>query len=202
MLAPLNPMPPIPIGPNHPGSFGVDRHKHVHTGVDLYAPHGCPVKAMEAGKVISVAWFTGEPVLMPWWNNTAAVYVEGASGVFNYGEIEEIFGLKNGDMVEQGQILGHVLTVLKHAKGRPMSMLHVELYDHGWTDTWGEWKIGDPKPVHLKDPTPYLLTIPETQVADADPYRDSAALYKELNQKEHEAWRQIRAEEAEKDIPL
>jgi hypothetical protein len=34
LIAPLSPMPSIPVGPNHPGSFGFNRHQHVHTGID------------------------------------------------------------------------------------------------------------------------------------------------------------------------
>ena len=178
LVSPLEPMPSIPIGNKHPGSFGINRHQHVHTGVDLYAPYGCPVRAMETGKIIAIKWFTGPNINMPWWNNTRAVYVEGETGVFNYGEIQEFPNLKVGDFVEQGQPLGHVLIVLKKFKGRPMSMLHLELYDHGYIDTWGEWKIGESKPIHLKDPTPYLLSIPNTVPCTIDPYLDCVGLVK------------------------
>lgn len=58
LIAPLFPMPYVPIA-NHPGSFGINRHQHVHTGIDLYAAYGCPVRAMEAGKIIAIEWFTG-----------------------------------------------------------------------------------------------------------------------------------------------
>jgi hypothetical protein len=131
---------------------------------------------METGRIISIQWFTGPSVEMPWWNDTRAVYVEGEAGVFNYGEIQEAPGLKTGMMVKQGQILGHILIVLKKFKGRPMSMLHIELYDHGYTDSWGEWKIGETKPEHLHDPTPHLLCIPGTNAYPTDPYLDSVAL--------------------------
>jgi murein DD-endopeptidase MepM/ murein hydrolase activator NlpD len=186
---PLNPMPRIPVaipddkGTIHPGSFGIDRHQHVHTGVDLYAAYGTPVRAMEDGNIIQISWFTGPSIDMPWWNDTRAVYIEGIIGVFNYGEIQELPTLKVGDTVKAGDLLGYVVTVLRKWKGRPMSMLHVELYDHGYTDDWKEWKIGDPKPEHLKDPTPYLLTINQNKnlyqnVLDrgilGDPYKDSA----------------------------
>jgi len=184
LTAPLDPMPLIPVGPNHPGAFGITRHQHIHTGVDLYAPHGSPVRAMEAGKVISIAWFTGPSINMPWWNDTRAVYIEGETGVFNYGEIQEFPTLQIGDTVKQGQIIGSVMTVLKKFKGRPMSMLHLELYDHGYTDTWGEWKIGTPKPEHLQDPTRYLLDPAFTGknslvnlIQQEDPYAESASEY-------------------------
>lgn len=175
LISPIEPMPYVPIG-EHPGSFGISRHQHVHTGVDLYAPYGCPVRAMESGKIIAINWFTGPSVNMPWWNDTRAVYIEGETGVFNYGEIQELPHLKVGDKIERGQFIGYVLIVLKKIKGRPMSMLHVELYDHGYTDTWGEWKIGDEKPIHLQDPTPHLLSIPNVISYKYDPYVDCVKL--------------------------
>jgi len=178
---PIDPMPNIPLGPKHPGAFGINRHQHVHTGVDLYAPHGCPVRAMEAGKIIQISWFTGAPIDMPWWNDTRAVYIDGPTGVFCYGEIQEYPNLKVEDTVEEGQVIGYVLTVLKKYKGRPMSMLHLELYDHGYTNIWREWKIGDPKPEYLQDPSKFLFDeIEGTQYVTEDPYKDSAEYYKKL----------------------
>jgi murein DD-endopeptidase MepM/ murein hydrolase activator NlpD len=192
LYPPLDPMPQIPVslpdlcGLVHPGSFGIDRHQHVHTGVDLYTAHGMPVRAMEDGKVIQISWFTGPSINLPWWNDTRAVYIQGRYGVFNYGEIQEVPTLKVGDTVKAGYLIGHVMTVLRKWKGRPMSMLHVELYDDGYVDDWKEWKIGDPKPEHLKDPTPYLLTIPGTppnerscldRLVQGDPYKHSADYY-------------------------
>lgn len=174
---PLDIIPPIPIGKAHPGSFGVDRHKHVHTGVDLYTAHGTPVKSMEDGIVISIEWFTGSSIGMPWWNDTRAVYIEGSRGVFCYGEIQEAPGLEVGKKVSQGQYIGHVLTVLRRYKGRPMSMLHLELYDHGYKDDWREWKIGDPKPEHLKDPTPYLIAADLCKTIHEDPYKESHSIF-------------------------
>ena len=155
--APLLCMPSIPVGEKHPGSFGYVRRHDVHTGIDLYAPVGSPVFAMEEGKVIEKAWFTGEKIGMSWWENTRAVYIEGESGVFNYGEIVEHHTLKVGDTVSRGEFIGHVVQVLKNYKGRPMSMLHLELYDHGYIDDWGPWEVGQPKPEHLKNPTDLIL---------------------------------------------
>jgi murein DD-endopeptidase MepM/ murein hydrolase activator NlpD len=179
-IAPLEPMPPIPLGLVHPGAFGIDRHLHVHTGVDLYAPYGCPVYAMESGKIVHIEWFTGPSIAMPWWNDTRAMYIEGDTGVFNYGEIQELSCWKVGDTVEAGDVLGYVVTVLRKYKGRPMSMLHVELYDHGYKDDWGEWKIGTPKPEHLKDPTNYLMSIYGAHTISYDPYLKSVEAYNTL----------------------
>jgi len=185
LIAPLRPMPPIPMGKSHPGAFGINRHLHVHTGVDLYAPFGCPVMSMEDGIVIKTDWFTGPSINMPWWNDTRAIYVEGQSGVFCYGEVQELYPIiKKGSKVKQGDIIGYVLCVLKKYKGRPMSMLHLEQYSPGYTDTWGEWKIGEQKPVHLYDPTPFLLTIENITTINYDPYIDSANEYKKLKETE------------------
>ena len=173
MRAPLYPMPTIPSG-EHPGAFGAIRHQHVHTGVDLYAPYGCPVTAMESGRIVRIDYFTGSIVNMPWWNNTMAVYVEGETGTFCYGEIQPLV-TEVGANIQEGDIVGYVVTVLKKYKGRPMSMLHIELYDHGYTDDWGEWKIGEPRPKHLQDPTSFLEKF-GTKVS-FDPYIKSAELY-------------------------
>jgi hypothetical protein len=184
LIPPLTFMPPTPVyNPSvrmpHPGSFGIPRHEHVHTGIDLYAPMGTPVHAMEDGLVIRVAWFTGAAIQMPWWMDTMAVYVEGDTGVFCYGEIEPCVTEKQ--IVKKGDMIGCVIPVLKKWKGRPMSMLHLELYDHGWTDTWGEWKIGAPKPEHLQDPT---HIIPSVSYLDYDPFADTAEEWKKLFSKE------------------
>lgn len=177
IIAPLDIMPPIPVGDKHPGAFGFIRSHDVHTGVDLYAAHGSPVRAMETGRVTKIEWFTGPSINMPWWIDTRAVAIEGATGVFNYGEIQEYPDLKVGDIVEQGQYFGYVVQVLRKYKGRPMSMLHVELYDHGYADDWSIWNIFDPQPELLKDPTPYLLTLGIRSIVD--PYHTSQELFRQ-----------------------
>lgn len=175
LTAPLDVMPSIPMYEQHPGSFGFKRTHDIHTGVDLYTPYGSPVKAMEEGIVIKIDWFTGEKIGMPWWENTQAVYIQGRVGVFCYGEIKADSYLKVGDAVEQGNYFGHVINVLKKFKGRPMSMLHIELYEHGHTDTWDAWKIGEPQPKYLRDPTEYLLLL--GQGTAIDPYKTSNLIY-------------------------
>jgi len=154
--APLSPMPDIPV-PNHYGAFGVKRRHDVHRGVDLYCEVGSTVCAIESGTVVHVdPHFTGPEDDTPWWNPTEAVYIEGDTGCFCYGEIritrcagvlddekreqlkdEEFFKelpffFKEGDEVKAGDGLGTVLQVLKEDKGKPMSMLHMELHRHGY----------------------------------------------------------------------
>lgn len=140
----------LPLPP-HPGAFGVQRKHHVHEGVDLYCPVGTSVFAVEEGTVVARQWFTGAKAGSPWWHDTEAVLIEGKTGVVVYGEIST--DLQVGERVHAGQKIGQVLQVLKNDKGRPVSMLHLELHAHGTRDTY-EWK--DMRPQSLCDPTPFL----------------------------------------------
>ena len=147
----------VPYGAEHPGAFGFKRANHTHEGIDLYCPEGTPVAAVEHGIVVALIPFTGahaEPP-SPWWNNTWALLVEGDSGVVVYGEITASHEYWPGDHVKAGDIIGHVTQVLTKDKGRPMSMLHLELHVPGTKDAY-EWL--DERPPSLLDPTEHLLT--------------------------------------------
>lgn len=144
----------LPIGA-HPGAFGVRRANHTHEGVDLYAPHGTPVFAVEAGVVLAVKPFTGPHAGLPWWLDTWAVFVEGPSGVVVYGEVAPT--VAEGDILAAGQALGTVSTVLTKDKGRPRAMLHLELHTAG-SHVAPEWLVHDDRPPVLQDPTPFLLS--------------------------------------------
>jgi hypothetical protein len=133
---------------------------------------GAPVHAMEMGRVIRVAWFTGPSVDTPWWRDSRAVYVEGESGVIVYGEIQE--DVRDGDEVVAGQVIGCVVPVLKQWKGRPMSMLHLELYDMRWVDTWRNLENEEAVPEYLKDPTDLFRGLSLEFVA-VDAYAKEAA---------------------------
>ena len=143
----------LPLPP-HPGAFGVQRKNHVHEGVDLYMPQDSAVLAVEAGEVLAVRFFTGPALGHHWWLPTYGVWVAGASGVVVYGEIEP--HVKVGQRVNAGQVIGAVTRVLKKDKGRPTSMLHLELRASGDT-TDIEWPDFCNRPPALRDPTPRLL---------------------------------------------
>lgn len=145
----------LPLPP-HPGAYGVARKNHIHEGVDFYCASGTPVSAVEDGEVVAVIDFTGPTAGSPWWHDTRAVMVEGGSGVVLYGEIDPC--IKTGDTVKAGEVLGHVVQVLREDKGRPMSMLHLELHRAGTRDCY-EWAPGDAAPDSLRDPTPCLLPL-------------------------------------------
>lgn len=148
----------IPIG-MHPGSFAVKRKNHIHEGIDLYCENGEEVYAIESGVIVNIAHFTGEFIASPWWNNTKCIMVEGKTGVFNYGELNPLETLKVGDSVHEGQLIGHITPVLKKDKGRPMNMLHLELYKHGTKNHLLSWDLHMDKPDNLIDPTPILIDI-------------------------------------------
>lgn len=143
----------LPVAP-HPGAFGVVRKHHIHEGIDLYVPVGTPVSAVETGIVVCVIPFTGPHAGLPWWNDTWAVFVEGPSGVVVYGEIAT--SVTVGQRVQAGEVLGAVVTVLVRDKGRPTSMLHLELHVSG-SRIAPEWKVHSERPSGLLDPTPFLV---------------------------------------------
>ncbi len=147
----------VPRSP-HPGAFGAVRRYDRHTGVDLYANVGEAVQAVEDGLVVKVGIFTGSEVGSPWWNTTWAVMVEGASGVVLYGEVDAY--VRPVWPVKAGSLIGRVKRVLRseanpEIPGHLPSMLHMELYRAG-TRKFAEWKLGEPQPESLIDPTPLL----------------------------------------------
>lgn len=156
----------LPLLP-HPGAFSVVRRNHVHEGVDLYCPDGTPVTAVEDGTVVAVLPFTGKNAYainpktgvresLQWWHDTDVVLVAGASGVVAYGEITP--GCHVGDELHAGDLVGHVKRVLIKDKGRPMSMLHIELHVHGTLEPTC-WYQENGRPETLLDPTPFLMEI-------------------------------------------
>lgn len=148
----------IPINP-HPGSFGYVRKNHVHEGIDLYAEEGDEVLAIEDGVVISIIPFTGEIANSPWWNNTYSIFVKHKNYILNYGELIPAEGLKSGDVIEAGQIIGNIRTVLLKDKGRPMAMLHLEMYTIDAIEPLKEWPLNTGKPSVLLDPTELVRTL-------------------------------------------
>jgi hypothetical protein len=148
----------IPLLP-HPGAFSKKRKFHQHEGIDLYCNDKDEVVSIEDGVVINIKEFTGEIAGSDWWNNTWCILIEGLSGVYNYGEVIPNEKLKIGASIKEGDLIGNVTTVLKKDKGRPMNMLHLELYDKGTKEPLLGWNNDDVKPIHLLDPTSNLLKM-------------------------------------------
>jgi murein DD-endopeptidase MepM/ murein hydrolase activator NlpD len=141
---------------DEPGRFGAVREYDIHTGIDLYCEPDADVRAVEYGIVVAIEDFTGPKAGSPWWHDTQAVLIEGPTGVVCYGEIET--RLSVGDHVVAGEVIGQVKTVLRKDKGRPRTMLHLELYCQGTrSTTW--WYHGEPQPDNLLDPGCLLQDI-------------------------------------------
>lgn len=140
---------------NPQGGFGALRKHDIHTGIDIYCEPHSIVRAVEDCRILDVIPFTGPSADSPWWNDTKAVIARGASGIVVYGEVcgGPLTTALIGKNVPRGYALDYVVPVLKEDKGLPMSMLHLELYD---PDLYLEpvvWKLGEPKPPMLLDPT-------------------------------------------------
>jgi murein DD-endopeptidase MepM/ murein hydrolase activator NlpD len=141
------------------GSFAFKRKFDIHTGVDLYCEDGEKVFAIEDGKIVNIEKFTGEWAGSPWWENTEAILIEGASGVICYGEVLVDESIRREKEVKEGDFLGVIKRVLKKDKGlNPSSMLHFELYKAGTTGTV-IWDLDQEYPDSLLDPTPLLKKI-------------------------------------------
>lgn len=180
------------VFPDEPCRFGSVRRFDVHAGVDLFCELGQEVVAVEDGEVIKIEVFTGpnaHPRSSPWWNETFSVLIRGASGVVAYGEVQPT--VEVGDTVQAGDRIAVVeKPVLKAFKGRPMVMLHLELWAEGTTETttWG----ADPtppadreRPSNLMDPTPFLTSAAERPESfniaeyDGKRFRDPSAEVKD-----------------------
>jgi len=141
--------------PGPEGQFGAVRKHDIHTGIDLYTYPGMPALAVEDGRIVAIEDFTGPKAGSPWWEDTQAVLIEGVSGVVCYGELTPLRSVKIGERVKQGTCLGCVKRVLRRDKGRPMTMLHLELYRPGTRESvW--WRLGAAQPAELLDPTGLL----------------------------------------------
>jgi len=144
---------------NEPGSFGAIRKFDIHTGVDLYCEYYTPVYAIEDGYIKRFGQFTGKSAGSPWWKDTDFILIQGKSGCILYGEIEREASLLKpmlGEFITAGTLLGYVIPVLKIDKGRPMNMLHIELYSHDYDGDGVIWNLTESCPDQLWDITPVL----------------------------------------------
>jgi murein DD-endopeptidase MepM/ murein hydrolase activator NlpD len=161
----------LPQG-GEPGSFWENRDDRYHCGVDIYAPKGSAVRAIEEGEVIDVGEFTS-PEVLPYWNRTYYILVRHHDGVVSkYAELEKV-NIRVGDFVRGGQVIGLVGSVLNPEKitetspsyirrlkeNGNQSMLHFELYEGTPArpaNYLGGNSFGGKKPKNLLDATSYL----------------------------------------------
>ncbi len=159
------------------GAFWENRGDRRHAGVDLYAPAGCPVLAIEAGEVLQVEEFTS-PHKISYWNITYSVLIRTRSGALQrYAEMEQAL-VQPGESVSAGQIIGRVGLVLNldlinetspayiqrlKQAGAP-SMLHFEMHTDlpDTADYLGGNYFTQSQPSQLLDPTPYLQDLART----------------------------------------
>ncbi len=151
------------------GSFWEDRGDRRHCGIDIYAPKGSKVISIDNGKVIDIGIFTS-PNILPYWNLTKYVIVQSENDLFfKYAELEYIT-VDIGQIINAGDIIGTIGSVLKinkisHKspkyiqeikKNKNSSMLHFEVYSSIPSKSnkylGGNW-FGDKKPKNLEDPT-------------------------------------------------
>lgn len=117
--------------------------------------------------------------------------IEGKSGVIVYGEVDpaSIF-VEVGQEILAGYTIGRIVVpVLKHFKGRPTIMLHLELMEHGCRDAlW--WTDISTCPDGLLDPTPHLKNAaPNAPVFDLSGYDGATFMDSDAPRKDSRWWR-------------
>lgn len=151
----------IPNADSEPGSFGFVRSTDVHTGVDLYLPEKTVIHSLEDGEVVWYGQFTGEAVGSPWWTDTWAIAIKSKERILVYGELFQSTRYEPGDKIKIGQNVGYVKRVIKKFTKRPRCMLHLEEYEleseKGFKPV--DWRLGDPMPIYLKNPVPFLESV-------------------------------------------
>lgn len=132
------------------GDFAFRRSFYHHPGTDIYCGDKQQVVAIEDGVVVHFEHFTGANANppSPWWHDTWAVLVEGASGVIGYCELLIEDELDIGIKVKAGDPIGTITPVLKKDKGNGVTMLHLEHYVPG-TRHHVTWVLDAPKPEEL-----------------------------------------------------
>jgi murein DD-endopeptidase MepM/ murein hydrolase activator NlpD len=143
--------------------------------VDIYAPEGSDVVAMDEGRVIDVGVFTA-PGKVPYWQVTQYLLIRHGDGLIaRYAELRDVT-VEPGQTVKAGQRIGHVGRVINIRKieassptyiqrlklnGRA-SMLHLELYRSlpaSEEDYLGGNTFSGFKPGGLLDPTDLLEAL-------------------------------------------
>jgi hypothetical protein len=173
---------PVPSIPHRvpregePGSFLEDRGDRTHCGVDVYAPTGSIVVAVEGGTVAGTGISTS-PEILPYWNLTRSVTIASGEGrIWRYGELAAVL-VSEGDRVAGGQVVGTVGQVLNCGKvGRSSppyiqdlcrrgaaSMLHLELANRnppeGEPYRGGNWFGERDRHFPFRDPGPFLKKL-------------------------------------------
>jgi murein DD-endopeptidase MepM/ murein hydrolase activator NlpD len=86
-----------------PAMFG---YPHFHTGVDLAAPQGTPIRAAEAGQVIQAAGQTNSLGMLVGYGNL--VRIQANTGRVDYYGHMVAFAVLRGDVVQAEQVIGYI----------------------------------------------------------------------------------------------
>lgn len=142
------------------GDFAFKRSFYFHPGIDLYCSLDQEIQAIEDGKVVHIENFTGPKANppSPWWLETWSILIEGKSGVLGYCELKPLSHIQIGYDVHEGEIIGHVVPVLKKDKGNGTTMLHFEKYTPG-TRHHVTWELETEKPEELDNPRELLQSL-------------------------------------------
>ncbi|MCK5742187.1 MAG: M23 family metallopeptidase [Chlorobi bacterium] len=166
------------------GSFWEDRGDRRHCGVDIYAPVGAQVVAVESGMVVDKGVFTS-PEQFSNWKTTNYVIIKTSQKVLvKYAELGETF-VNIGDYVSENQLLGFIGSVVDKneitysdpfyvqelADNDTISMLHIECYKAPVTQVQpylaGNY-FGERRPISLLDPGLYLRGVAKTAPAKSE----------------------------------
>ncbi len=155
-----------------PGSFWEDRGDRFHCGLDIYAPKGSKVLAIQNGKVIDVGVFTTSEE-NAYWNKSYFIIIKTPQNViYKYAELGEVV-VHIGDFVAAGEQIGCIGDVLNpeevnHTtpyyiheliRENKISMLHLEAYIAPITEVrpyMGGNYFGATKPYSVLDPSLFL----------------------------------------------
>ena len=148
----LNKTPSIPPE-GSVGDFAFRRSWYYHPGIDLYCEANQAIQAIEDGVVVNVENFTGPEANppSPWWLETYSILIEGKSGVLGYCELKPMSYIQTGFAIKEGDIIAHIVPVLKKDKGNGTTMLHFEQYQK-YTTNHVTWELDTEMPQELMNP--------------------------------------------------
>jgi len=154
------------------GSFWQNRGDRYHCGVDIFAPAGSDVLAIQNGKVIDIGKFTSSDTTN-FLNESYYIIIKTSQGInVKYAELEDIT-VRIGDFVNAGQRIARIAKVLNeehlsHSTPHYLremilqgkySMLHLETYIAPISEVkpyiYGNY-VGKTRPFSVIDPALFL----------------------------------------------
>ena len=133
----------VPIDSVNPesfkGGFYDARTGHPHEAVDIMAPRNTPVHAVEDGTIAKLFWSKGGG------GNTIYEFDPSDTYAYYYAHLERYAeGLREGERVAAGQVIGYVGTSGNAPKNSPH--LHFAIFQLTPAHHWWQGKAIDPYP--------------------------------------------------------